>query len=101
MTPLLWIHIERVAIICLPKMSTTDICHKLKKIDPILFKVLIPQMLRKWIDYSGDAPRWKERTLERVAAGYSPGGLTTHVGILVRHISLREDSRDLSNICLG
>jgi hypothetical protein len=83
MSPLLWAHIERAANRCRPQMSPAKICHELKKIDTVLFKALHPQTLRKWIDTKGEFPKWSARTMERVAAGYSPGGLTTRVGILV------------------
>ncbi|KAF8196183.1 hypothetical protein BJ912DRAFT_1056612 [Pholiota molesta] len=85
MSPLLWIHIDRAATRCLPKMSPAEICRELKKVDPVLFKALHPQTLRKWIDSKGDAPRWSDRTLERVVAGHSPGGLTTRIGILIKY----------------
>jgi hypothetical protein len=83
MSPLLWTHIERVGIRCSPQMSPTEICRELKMLDPILFKTLCPQTLRKWIDTTGESPAWSARTLERVAAGYSSGGLSTRVGVLV------------------
>lgn len=83
MNPLLWTHIEKAGKICRPHMRPADICRELKKMDPVLFKVLVPQTLGKWIDTSGDSPQWSARTLERVAAGIRPGGLTTRVGILV------------------
>jgi hypothetical protein len=83
MSPLLWTHIERAAKRCSPKMSPTEICRELQKLDPVLFKVLRPQTLRKWIDTKGEWPTWSEKTLERVEAAYSPGGLTTRVGVLV------------------
>lgn len=83
-SPLLWTHIARAAVRNAPKMSPTDICRDLKLLDPILFKVLVPQTVSRWIDRSGEAPRWSSKTLDRVAAGYQPGGLTTRVGALVR-----------------
>lgn len=84
MSPLLWVHIKQAANNSLPQMSPTEICRELRKVDPVLFAGLHTQTLRRWIDSSGEQAVWSKRTLERVATGYSPGGMTTRIGVLVR-----------------
>jgi len=85
-SPLLWIHIEKVASYCRPEMRPSMIVKELQKLDPILFKKIRQQTVGGWIDQTGEAPQWSDSTLKRVAAGHKPGGLTTRVGILVSSI---------------
>jgi hypothetical protein len=82
MSPVVWSIIDRVSKHH-PKMKPSEIVNELKLKDPILFAKLAPQTLGAWIDRSGDRPVWSERTLEWVATGNRPGGLTTRVGVLV------------------
>jgi len=84
MSPLLWTTIDRIAISLGPGMSPSEITCELKKLNYSQFAKLAPQTLGAWIDRSRTVARWSDRTLERVAAGNRPGGLTTRVGVLVR-----------------
>ncbi|KAF9008239.1 hypothetical protein BDQ17DRAFT_1323607 [Cyathus striatus] len=59
--PLIYIHIDEAA-------------RKLK-----------PQTLGRWIDQTGDRPRWNDAFMCRVVAGNKPGGLTTRVGVLIKY----------------
>ena|SRR6266545_2445058 len=83
MSPLLWTTISRVATCLGPQMSPLEIVHELKKINSFQFAKLAPQTLGAWIDRSGTVARWSDRTLERVTSRNRPGGLTTHIGVLV------------------
>ena len=83
MSPLLWTTIDRVAISLGPEMSPAEITRELKKLNHSQFAKLAPQTLGAWVDRSGAVARWSDRTLERVATGNRPGGLTTRVGVLV------------------
>lgn len=56
-----------------PKWSTRAIVHALKKNDPKTFQGLSRSTIDRWIDRSGDKPKWSERTLERVRRGNEPG----------------------------
>ena len=69
-------------------MKPTEIVNELKLKDPILLAKLVPQTLGAWIDRSGDRPVWNKRTLERVAIGNRPEGLTTRVTVLVCCVNL-------------
>jgi hypothetical protein len=81
--PLLFMTIDKTAERHKPLMSPIDIVRDLKKINPAQFGRLTPQVLGQWIDRSGESARWSDVTLERVRKGNSPGGVTTHVGVLV------------------
>lgn len=83
MTPLLWSMIARAAIVVGPQMSPTAIVKELQKKDAVLFAKITSQTVGSWIDRSGETPRWSGRTLTHVEQGNRPGGLTTHVGVLV------------------
>ena len=91
MNPLLFMTINEVASHHKPLMSPADIVRDLHKLNHAQFQRLAPQTLGRWIDRSGESPRWSDKTLERVQAGNSPGGVTTRVGILVRAILSPED----------
>ena len=56
-----------------PKWSTQAIVHDLKKKDPKTFQGLSHSTINRWIDRTGDKPKWNERTLERVRRGNEPG----------------------------
>ena len=83
MSPLLWMTIERVALHFKPEMSPADIVRELKKLNSAQFSRLAPQTLGRWIDRTGEAPRWSDKTIARVQDGNRPGGTTTRVGVLV------------------
>jgi hypothetical protein len=82
MSPLIWSVIDRTSKHH-PEMKPNKIVHALKLKDPVLFAKLVPQTLGAWIDRSGNRPVLSKKTLQRVARGNSPGGLTTRVGVLV------------------
>ena len=84
-SPLLWHHINTVAIQCGPLMHPTEIVNMLKKLDPILFAHLAPQTLGSWIDWEGAALCWSDWTLKLVCLANKPGGVTTCVGVLVKY----------------
>jgi len=83
MSPLLWMTIERVASRFKPEMSPADIVRELKKLNSAQFGRLAPQTLGRWIDRTGESPRWSDKTIARVQDGNRPGGVTTRVGVLV------------------
>jgi hypothetical protein len=56
-----------------PKWSTRAIVHVLKKKDPKTFQGLSRTTINRWIDRTGNKPKWSERTLERVKRGNEPG----------------------------
>jgi len=64
-------------------MSLIDIVQDLQKINLTQFGHLTPQVLGQCIDRDGESVRWSDRTLERAQSGNSPGGVTTHVGVLI------------------
>ena len=63
-------------------MSATEIAKALKKWDPQIFAAISHQTINEWIDCSGERPKWKDHTLERVRFDpqYNAAG---HLGILV------------------
>ena len=56
-----------------PHWSTRAIFNKLKKRDPETFQGLGRSTINRWIDRTGDKPKWSERTLERIKRGNEPG----------------------------
>jgi hypothetical protein len=56
-----------------PRWSTRSIVRELKKKDPETFQGFSRTTLDKWIDHTGDKPKWSKRTLERVKHGNDPG----------------------------
>jgi hypothetical protein len=56
-----------------PKWSTRSIVDMLKKRDPETFQGLSRSTINRWIDRTGDKPKWSERTLERIRRGNEPG----------------------------
>ena len=56
-----------------PKWSTRSIAKELKKRDPVTFQGFSHTTLDKWIDRTGDKPKWSERTHECVKHGNDPG----------------------------
>ncbi|RDB20753.1 hypothetical protein Hypma_012086, partial [Hypsizygus marmoreus] len=85
MSPMVWSMIDRAAQRVGHQMQPTMIVKELKRTDPVLFEALVPQTLGGWINRDGDRPIWSARTLERVAKGNKPGGITTRVGVLVKY----------------
>ena len=73
-----------------PKWSTRAIVYVLKKKDPKTFQGLSRSTINRWIDRTGDKPKWSERTLERVRRGNEPGHDNCgRKGILVSEYYLR------------
>ncbi|KAF5384182.1 hypothetical protein D9615_003148 [Tricholomella constricta] len=85
MCPLLFCHIERAGRLAKPQMRPVDIVRTLQKLDDGLFAGLTSQVVGRWIDRTGEFPRWSDNTLMRVELGNKPGGITTRVGILMKY----------------
>ena len=56
-----------------PKWSTQAIVNKLKKRDPETFQGLSHSTINRWIDRTGDKPKWSEKALEHIRCGNEPG----------------------------
>lgn len=66
--------------------SPHAIVQELRLRNPTVFENLSPQVLGCWIETRPDGTRgWKDSVLNQVKKGYSPGGESTRVGILVSH----------------
>ena len=86
LTPFCWTQIVIVAKQVSWRMSASAIADGLKKRDPITFAGINRTTIDRWIDRSGDRPRWKEKTLQRAENGNSPGhDKGGHRGILSLH----------------
>jgi hypothetical protein len=74
LTPFLFTQIESAKVTSGgPRWSTRSIVKELKKRDPKTFQGLSRTTMDKWIDRTGDKPKWSEKTLERVKRGNDPG----------------------------
>lgn len=69
--------------------SPHAIVHELQVRNPTVFENLTPQVLGRWIEMRPDGTRgWKDSVLNQVKKGYSPGGESTRVGVLVSDLGL-------------
>ena len=73
-TPFLFTQIETARVTSGgPRWSTRAIVKALKKRDLETFQGLSCSTIDRWINCTGDKPRWSERTLEHVKCGNEPG----------------------------
>jgi hypothetical protein len=61
-----------------------------------LFRGLLPQVLGRWIDRSGQRPTWSPAVLAEVARnGHTPGTKSTRLGILDGHVEVKQKILEL------
>ena len=72
-TPLLWSTIDQAGKAVGWQMSPTKIVKMCQARNPELFAGLTRESVKRWIDRTGDQPKWSDAALKRVAAGNTPG----------------------------
>lgn len=84
-TPFLFQQIEEVWIVTGDsKWSTRAIEQELKKSSPDVFRNFRHTTLNEWINYSGNQPRWSDKTLVQIKKGNDLGQENAgHKGVLV------------------
>jgi hypothetical protein len=68
-------------------MSPSEIVWDIQLHSTGTFDKLHPQTVRKWIDFSGTVPHWKDSTLQNAGKGNHPGRYNTQCGALVGSVS--------------
>jgi hypothetical protein len=72
-TPLLWSTIDQASKAVGWQMSPTKIVKMCQARNPELFAGLTRESVKRWIDRTGEQPKWSDAALKRVAAGNMPG----------------------------
>ncbi|KZP24064.1 hypothetical protein FIBSPDRAFT_1042366 [Athelia psychrophila] len=84
-TPIIWAGVLRATIIAGHQMSPAAIAAEAKKLDPITYKTLTPQVVGRWINRTGPTPVWTDDVLHRVASGNLSSRTACRFSILTPH----------------